>query len=144
MKSTEIAFLCGVLFALGLGESGMTQPGKVTAFLDFAGAWDPSLLFVMAGAIGVYAAGYRLVVRRPKPLFADAFHLPKARELDRPLLLGAALFGLGWGLAGFCPGPALTALVSLRAEPWIFAAAMLAGMAVFEAVDRLGQKGRKA
>jgi uncharacterized membrane protein YedE/YeeE len=140
MKSAWLAFICGVVFAAGLGISGMTQPGKVTAFLDFAGAWDPSLLFVMAGAVGVYAVGYRLVVRRPKPLFADAFQLPKARDLDRPLLLGAALFGVGWGLAGFCPGPALTSLVSLRAEPWTFGVSMLAGMAIFEAVDRLGRK----
>lgn len=133
MKEALVAFGCGALFAVGLGVSGMTQPGKVTAFLDFAGAWDPSLLFVMAGAVLVYALGYRLVTKRPKPLFAEAFHLPTRRSIDRPLVVGSALFGVGWGLAGFCPGPALTSLASLRLEPVLFVLSMLAGMAIFEA-----------
>lgn len=126
------AFVCGVLFALGLGISGMTQPGKVTAFLDFLGSWDPSLLFVMAGAILVYAIGYRVVLKRPKPLLTASFSIPKLREVDVPLAAGAAIFGIGWGLAGFCPGPALTAVASLRFEPILFVASMLAGMVLFQ------------
>jgi uncharacterized membrane protein YedE/YeeE len=131
-----VSFFCGVLFALGLGISGMTQPAKVTAFLDFFGAWNPSLAFVMAGAILVYALGYRWVVRRPKPLFPGNFQIPSLRKVDRPLAIGSALFGAGWGLAGFCPGPALTSLASLQFEPLLFLSSMLAGMILFEASQR--------
>ncbi len=131
MKENALSFFCGILFAFGLGVSGMTQPGRVTAFLDFFGAWDPSLLFVMVGAILVYFIGYRLVTKRSKPLLSEAFHLPKRSEVDRPLVLGSALFGTGWGLAGFCPGPALTSMISLHREPLIFSGSMLAGMLLF-------------
>lgn len=130
------AFFCGVLFALGLGISGMTQPAKVTAFLDFFGAWNPSLLFVMVGAILVYALGYQLVVKRPKPLFPGNFQIPPLKKVDRPLAIGSAIFGAGWGLAGFCPGPALVSLASLQREPLLFVASMLVGMAVFEVSNR--------
>ncbi len=122
-----IAFFCGALFAVGLGISGMTQPGKVTGFLDVTGAWDPSLLFVMMGAILVYAVGSRLTAKKPEPA---------NRKIDRALLTGAAIFGVGWGLAGFCPGPALTSLVTLRREPLLFVASMLAGMLVFARTRR--------
>lgn len=132
MKQPLIALVCGLLFAIGLGISGMTQPGKVTAFLDFAGDWDPSLLFVMAGAIGVYAIGYRMALKRPKPLFAETFQIPNSKKVDRPLVLGSALFGIGWGLAGFCPGPAITSLVSLRFEPVLFVASLFTGMVLYE------------
>lgn len=140
MKLAVSAFSCGFLFAVGLGVAGMTQPGKVTAFLDVTGSWDPSLLFVMAGAIAVYAVGYRLTTRRPQPLLSDAFRLPKAGKVDSRLLLGSALFGVGWGLSGFCPGPALTSLVTLRAEPLVFVAALLAGMLLFEASEALRRR----
>ena len=133
MRERVLAYLCGFLFALGLGVAGMTQPGKITAFLDVTGAWDPSLLLVMLGAIAVYAIGYRLVRRRPRPVCAEAFHVPTTDRIDRPLALGATLFGIGWGLAGYCPGPAIVAVVALRREPLVFTAAMLVGMAVFEA-----------
>lgn len=139
MRQSLAAFACGLLFAVGLGVAGMTQPGKVTAFLDFTGRWDPSLLFVMVGAIAVYAIGYRLAVRRPKPLFADAFQIPGKKGLDRRLVVGSALFGIGWGLAGFCPGPALTAIASLRFEPLVFVGAMLLGMLALEAVDSISR-----
>jgi uncharacterized membrane protein YedE/YeeE len=138
VKTALVSFACGVLFALGLGISGMTEPGKVTAFLDFFGHWDPSLLYVMAGAIAVYAVGYRLVLRRSQPLLADGFHLPKLRRVDRSLVLGALLFGVGWGLAGFCPGPALTSLATLRFQTLLFVFSMLSGMAIYQWSSRRG------
>ena len=136
MRQPLVALVCGILFALGLGISGMTQPGKVTAFLDFFGSWDPSLMFVMVGAILVYSVGYRLTVKRPKPLFSESFHIPTLRKVDRPLAAGAALFGIGWGLAGFCPGPALTSIVSLRFEPLAFVGFMILGMFLYELMSR--------
>lgn len=127
-----MAFLCGLNFAVGLCIAGMTQPGKITGFLDFAGNWDPSLLFVMAGAILVYAVGFRMAVKMPKPLFENEFQIPPVRSVDRRLVLGAIIFGAGWGLAGFCPGPAIVSLVSMRPEPFLFVVSMLAGMWIFE------------
>lgn len=133
MKRSQlwVAFFSGVIFAVGLAMSGMTQPQKVLAFLDVFGAWDPSLMFVMVGAIAVYALGYRTIVKRSKPLFDKKFDLPKKKAVDRDLVTGAILFGIGWGLVGFCPGPALTALVAFRWEPTLFVLAMFAGMALF-------------
>lgn len=136
MRSTLVSFASGAVFATGLAISGMTQPGKVTAFLDFTGQWDASLSFVMAGAILVYSIGYRLSTKRPKPIFSDSFRIPTLRKVDRPLAVGSALFGVGWGLAGFCPGPALTSLVSLRFEPTLFVFSMLAGMVLYEWTQR--------
>ena len=122
------AFLAGLLFAIGLGVGGMTQPGKVLAFLDVAGSWDPSLALVMAGAIGVHAPIAYWARGRSTPLFASRFQVPTRRDLDAPLFGGAVLFGIGWGLAGYCPGPALVALTSGSTGVLIFVAAMLAGM----------------
>jgi len=124
------AFLVGALFSLGLAISGMINPEKVLGFLDVAGAWDPALAFVMAGAVGVNVVGYRLAWRRPHPLLADRFALPTRTDIDRPLIAGAATFGLGWGLAGFCPGPAIAALGVRPVDAGVFVAAMLAGMAI--------------
>lgn len=104
------AFLAGLLFGLGLVLGGMTQPSVVLGFLDVSGAWNPRLLFVMAGAVATTALGYRWVLHRDRPWFEATFHLPAARRPDMRLLLGAALFGIGWGLAGYCPGPALASL----------------------------------
>lgn len=126
-------FAIGLLFGLGLVVAGMSDPAKVLNFLDLAaipaGGWDPSLAFVMAGAIAVTLLGYRLVLRRARPVFGDRFHLPEARALDARILAGPALFGIGWGLAGFCPGPAFTAATTGGAAAWWFLAAMLGGMA---------------
>lgn len=119
--------LVGLIFGLGLVISGMANPAKVQNFLDLAGIWDPSLIFVMGAAVVVTFLGYRLALRRPAPLFADHFRLPTTKEIDPRLLLGAALFGLGWGLTGFCPGPALTALPLLAKGTLVFVPAMLAG-----------------
>jgi uncharacterized membrane protein YedE/YeeE len=123
-----IAFLCGVLFALGLGISGMTRPAKVLGFLDVGGSWDPSLAFVMIGAIAVHAVLLPIILRRAHPLLAPVFALPTRRDIDAPLLAGAAIFGVGWGLAGLCPGPAVTVLASGGMLPIAFVLAMLAGM----------------
>jgi len=125
-----VAFVCGLLFALGLGIGGMTQPSVVLAFLDVTGDWDPRLAFVMVGAIAVYAPVYRLAVRRGAPMLAAAFDLPARRDVDGRLLGGAVLFGVGWGLAGLCPGPALTSLASGESKALVFVAAMLAGITV--------------
>jgi hypothetical protein len=123
-----VSFLCGVLFALGLGISGMTRPAKVLAFLDVTGAWDPSLAFVMIGAIAVHAVLARRILRRGEPLLAPTFALPTRRDIDAQLLVGAAIFGVGWGLAGLCPGPAVTILASGTIAAVAFVLAMLVGM----------------
>jgi uncharacterized protein len=131
MKGLATSFIAGVVFALGLGISGMTRPIKVIGFLDFFGAWDASLAFVIAGAIAVYFAAYRFSRTMPAPLLAPDFSLPKRSDLDAKLISGAAIFGVGWGLGGFCPGPALTSLASGAAAVVIFVAAMAVGMYVY-------------
>lgn len=123
-------FLIGLLFGIGLVVSGMSNPAKVLNFLDLAGPWDPSLAFVMAGAVIVAFIGYRIVFRRPRPLAAEEFHLPKATRVDGRLLAGAAIFGIGWGLGGYCPGPALVALGLGNSSTWVFLVAMFSGFAV--------------
>lgn len=133
MKATVAQFCVGILFGVGLIVSGMSDPAKVLNFLDLAaiadGDWDPSLAFVMAGAVGVAFIGYRVTLRRSGPLLAERFHVPTRTDIDRRLVTGAALFGLGWGVAGFCPGPALVALGSGEGLVWLFAGAMITGMA---------------
>lgn len=131
-----IAFTSGLLFALGLGIAGMTQPGRVTAFLDFTGDWNGSLMFVMVGAILVYSVGYRLICRRSRPILDETFHIPGRKNIDRSLIWGAIVFGVGWGLAGFCPGPALASVATLGREPLIFVSALLFAMFVFEMAQR--------
>ncbi|MFN3892714.1 MAG: DUF6691 family protein [Beijerinckiaceae bacterium] len=123
-----VALVAGVMFGAGLTMSDMINPARVLNFLDIAGQWDPSLIFVMGGALLTTTLGYRFVLRRSEPLFDKAFWLPAARDIDAPLILGSAMFGAGWGLAGICPGPALTALVSLEPKMFLFVAAMAAGM----------------
>jgi uncharacterized membrane protein YedE/YeeE len=123
-----LAFAIGMIFGTGIVLGGMANPAKVLNFFDFAGSWDPSLIFVMAGALGVTFLGYRLVLPRPGPLFAPAFSLPGSRAIDARLVGGAALFGIGWGLAGFCPGGALPAIGTFEPAVFLFLAAMGAGM----------------
>jgi uncharacterized membrane protein YedE/YeeE len=125
---TVSAFAAGHLFGLGLLVSGMSDPAKVLGFLDLAGHWDPSLAFVMAGAVAVSALGTLAARRRGRPLLAPRLEIPTRRDLDLPLVAGAAIFGLGWGLAGLCPGPALTLLTVAPAQAATFVAAMVAGM----------------
>ena len=139
-----VAFVSGAIFALGLGLGGMTQPAKVLAFLDVSGRWDPSLAFVRGGAIAIYALAVRVARRRPGPLLEVRFHQPTKTAIDRRLVSGAALFGLGWGIAGYCPGPAITSAASGSLSAAIVVAAMLGGMVLeglYEAaVDRARRK----
>ncbi|HML28868.1 MAG TPA: YeeE/YedE family protein [Hyphomicrobium sp.] len=122
--------LAGLLFGFGLLLSGMANPAKVLNFLDLAGHWDPSLAFVMGGAVIVTAIGYRLIFRRSKPVLEERFHLPTARQIDGKLVLGAAIFGAGWGLVGLCPGPALVSIVLAAPAIFVFVPAMLIGVAL--------------
>lgn len=132
-----IAFAVGLVFGLGLIVSGMTDPAKVTGFLDLAGNWDPSLAFVMGGAILVGAAAFYGARKRGRTLLGGPLQLPASSAIDRRLVLGALAFGAGWGLAGYCPGPALASLASGGAKPLIFTLAMLAGMGLFELFERM-------
>jgi uncharacterized membrane protein YedE/YeeE len=132
MLKMLVNLFAGTLFGLGLAVSGMVDPTKIIGFLDFAGEWDPTLGFVMGGALLVAIPAFRLILRRPHPLLADEFDLPTKKEVDSRLLAGSAIFGLGWGLAGFCPGPAVAALASGLAPVFAFVAAMIAGMAVYK------------
>ncbi len=122
-----IAFAAGVMFALGLGIGGMTQPARIIGFLDVTGRWDPSLAFVMGGAVAVTFLLFPLILERPAPIFAARFVLPLKKHLDAPLLLGATLFGVGWGLSGYCPGPALVSLVTAAPPVLVFVAFMFVG-----------------
>jgi uncharacterized membrane protein YedE/YeeE len=135
-----LEFALGLLFGLGLMLSGMTDPGKVQGFLDLAGPWDPSLALVMGGAIAVGLFGFRAAKRRTQSLRGDALQWPPTQGIDRALVVGALLFGAGWGLAGFCPGPAWVAMAAGHSEAWVFGLAMLAGMALFEIRERLRLK----
>lgn len=128
MKANLAAIFAGALFGVGLGVSGMTRPKKVVGFLDLAGAWDASLAFVMLGAIAVHLVAYRLLRRRTSPLFDTKFHLPTRSDIDRRLVLGGALFGVGWGLGGFCPGPGIVAAASGAPAAVAFVVAMTAGV----------------
>ncbi|MCA9609469.1 MAG: YeeE/YedE family protein [Myxococcales bacterium] len=137
MKGVASAFAAGFVFAIGLAVGGMTQPSKVVDFLDFFGDWDPSLAFVMGGAVVVHALLYRVVTRRKSPLFDETFHIPRRRDFTPQLVFGSAMFGIGWGLGGFCPGPGIAALPSLGSEAIAFVVSMTAGMLVYEGYTRL-------
>ena len=136
MKTIVSSFVVGLIFALGLGISGMTQPQKIISFLDIFGNWDPSLAFVMAGALAVHFVFFRVILKRKSPLFAETFQIPSNTKIDKNLLLGSALFGIGWGLAGFCPAPAITALASFSEVPMLFVAAMICGMLLFRFYEK--------
>ncbi|MBF6568834.1 MAG: YeeE/YedE family protein [Candidatus Binataceae bacterium] len=125
------ASIAGLIFGAGLIIGGMTQPAKVIGFLDFAGKWDASLAFVMGGAVAVSAIAYQFISKRTAPVLAPEFAIPQARAVDRRLLAGAVLFGIGWGLGGFCPGPAVTSVLSGHLAAPVFVVGMLAGMAVY-------------
>ncbi len=129
-----LGYAIGLVFGLGIAISGMINPAKVLNFFDLAGTWDPSLAFVMGGALAVAAVGYRLILRRPRPVLDDHFHLPKASAIDARLVGGSAVFGVGWGIAGFCPGGALPALGTFRPEVFVFVAALLAGILATRAI----------
>lgn len=133
------AFFVGLLFGLGLIISGMTDPSKVIGFLDLAGAWDPSLAFVMGGAILVGAGAFTIAKKRQRSLLGAPMQLSSATGLDKGLLIGSLVFGIGWGISGFCPGPAVVSAAAGQPKAWIFVAAMLAGMALYGMLERRGK-----
>lgn len=132
MRKQIIGLVAGLIFGLGLAISQMISQQKVLAFLDLFGNWDPSLALVMGGAVAVTALLFRLVLRRPQPLFDSKFFLPGNNGVDLPLIVGSALFGVGWGLGGFCPGPGLASLSLGRIEPFVFVATLIAGSLVYK------------
>ena len=138
------ALIAGLVFGLGLTISEMVNPAKVLAFLDLFGNWDPSLAFVMNGALLVTAIGYRLVWTQESPVFADRFQAPGNRDIDTRLAVGAILFGMGWGLVGLCPGPAIAALTFGGPALYVFLASMAAGMVLFELIERFGERPTSA
>ncbi len=136
-KEAVMALVSGVLFGMGLTVSDMVNPARVLGFLDVAGSWDPTLAFVMGGALLITFPAFALVGKISKPVCAEKFQLPGNRVIDKPLITGAILFGIGWGLVGFCPGPALASLVTLRGDVALFVASMVAGMALFSVWQRV-------
>ena len=139
MTTVFTSLLAGLVFGLGLIVSGMANPAKVLGFLDLASAWDPSLAFVMAGAIAVAAFAFALAKKRTVSFLGAAMKLPGSRDIDRRLVIGSVLFGIGWGVAGFCPGPGLVALGMGEIKALVFVAAMLLGMGIFELIERRKQ-----
>jgi uncharacterized membrane protein YedE/YeeE len=137
---TFSAFAIGLVFGLGLMLSGMTDPGKVIGFLDLAGAWDPSLAFVMGGAVLVGLVAFRVAKARTQSFLGDAMQLPQARDIDARLVLGSVVFGVGWGIAGYCPGPAVVAAGALQEPAAAFAFGMLGGMLVYVLTERRAGK----
>ncbi len=140
---TLSSFIVGLIFGVGLILAGMTDPSKVIGFLDIAGSWDPSLAFVMGGAILVGVIAFRFAHKRSANFLGGAMRLPTARDIDLRLVGGSLVFGIGWGMAGFCPGPGLTALGTGNPKAAIFVAAMIAGMAIFEMADRFWHAPRR-
>jgi uncharacterized membrane protein YedE/YeeE len=130
------ALIAGLIFGLGLIVSGMANPAKVIGFLDLAGRWDPSLAFVMGGAIGVGVVGFALARRRTRSLLGAPMQLPASTELSKRLVLGSLAFGIGWGLAGFCPGPAIVSAAAGYSKAWVFVVAMVIGMMLFTLLER--------
>lgn len=139
MSTVFTALLAGLVFGLGLIVSGMADPAKVLGFLDLAGAWDPSLAFVMGGAIAVGALAFAVAGKRSRSFLGADMKLPTSRDIDRRLVIGSVVFGMGWGLAGFCPGPGLVALGMGEAKALVFVVAMLAGMGIFALFERRRQ-----
>lgn len=135
------AFLVGFVFAMGLSISGMTQPQKVLAFLTIGEGWDPSLMFVMMGAIPVHFLSYRFIKGKPSPLFDTKWHVPNSKDVTKPLIIGSLLFGLGWGLGGFCPGPALTSAGAFNREALVFVVMMTFGMILYRIFQKITAKG---
>ena len=144
MRTTLAGFIAGLVFGVGLALGGMTDPSIVLAFLDIAGTWNPQLMFVMAGGVAVTFVGYRMAARRPAPLWHDRFFTPSATRIDAPLIGGALLFGIGWGLAGYCPGPAIASLSSPYGGVAAFVVAMLVGMIAVRMIRRPGTRSLSA
>lgn len=135
MKNGITALIVGFLFAIGLGISGMTQTQKIIGFLDIFGKWDPTIVFVMSGAVIVHFITYKFIRKRKSPVLSPQWHVPNKRELTPSLIIGATVFGFGWGLGGFCPGPALTSVASFELKPILFVLSMIVGMILFRLLD---------
>lgn len=142
MKANVVAFLAGLVFAVGLALAGMTQPSKVVGFLDFFGDWDPSLMMVMVGAIGVHFVLFRLILKRKSPILTDAFQVPTRRDITPELVAGSAIFGVGWGLGGYCPGPGIAAVATLGAPALTFVGAMTVGMLAYGWLENARERRR--
>lgn len=140
MKILVSAFIVGLVFGIGLIVSGMSDPAKAQGFLDLAGKWDPSLAFVMAGAIVIGFFAFQIARKRTTTVLGGAMQIPTRNDIDAPLVLGSVVFGIGWGLGGFCPGPALVSLGSGRTEAWVFVLSMVAGMAFYEVIESARRK----
>lgn len=132
MKQTWIAALSGILFGFGLGLSQMIDRERVLGFLDVAGTWDPTLLFVLGGAVSVTVIAFRFILRQPQPIFGTKFILPTRQDIDLPLIVGAVIFGIGWGISGYCPGPGVVALILGGLNPVLFLLALAAGMLAYQ------------
>jgi len=143
MRQNITAFVSGLVFAIGLVVAGMTQPTKVIGFLDVFGSWDPSLAFVMAGAIALYGPLYPIVIKRRIPLFSPKFVLPTRKDIDPRLVGGAAIFGIGWGLAGYCPGPGLASLAAGTPGALTFTSSLLGGMLIFQILQAAFPSGER-
>ncbi|MEM8804846.1 MAG: DUF6691 family protein [Cyanobacteria bacterium P01_G01_bin.38] len=139
MKENLVALISGGLFGLGLGVSQMIDRDRVLGFLDVAGNWDPTLLFVLGGAVLVTVIAFRFVLRLPHPLIAEKFHLPTRKNIDRRLMIGAAIFGVGWGIAGYCPGPGITALILGIWNPVLFVIGLIVGSLLYQQYSTLSQ-----
>lgn len=137
-----IALLAGLLFGIGMIVAGMTDPSKVIGFLNITGVWNPSLAFVMVGGIAIATLAFRFAATKTQSFFGSAFRIPTATQINWRLILGGLIFGIGWGLAGYCPGPALASIVTGGSKPLVFAAAMLGGMAIFELLEFTRAKAR--
>lgn len=135
MKKNSTSFIVGFIFSIGLGISGMTRPEKILGFLDIFGSFDPSLLFVMVGAISLHYFTYKLIRKKDSPLLHSEWLVPTKKEITPALIIGSFIFGIGWALGGFCPGPALTSLASFQIRPLIFVVSMVFGMLLFKWID---------
>lgn len=145
MKQNLIALFCGVIFGLGLGISQMIDRARVLGFLDVAGTWDPTLVFVLGGAVGVTIIAFRFVLRRANPFFAEKFYLPTKSVIDRPLIVGAAIFGIGWGISGYCPGPGFSSLALLNSwNPVLFLIALASGSLTYRWLKQRSRKQQAA
>lgn len=139
MKQLWIALISGILFGLGLGISQMIDPARVLGFLDVTGIWDPTLLFVLGGAVTVTVIAFQWILRRKNPFFSARFMLPTRNDIDAPLVIGAMIFGAGWGISGYCPGPGLTALVLGQWNAVLFVLSLIVGMLVYQAYASISQ-----
>jgi len=135
-KMTILSFISGLIFGVGLIIGGMTRPDRVLGFLNFFGEWDPTLIFVMGGAVAVHMILFPLITSRSQPIFPDSWDIPQKEKITKSLIIGSFIFGIGWGLGGYCPGPGITALASFHMKPLIFVISMVVGMAFYKATQK--------